>query len=44
MLHEDVVMEVDEVIVVVEVVESEAEEKEAGDGRGSWMAGAGAEC
>ena len=34
-LDEDVVVEVDEVVVVVEVVESEAEETDVGDGGGS---------
>ena len=42
MLDEDVAVAVDEVIVMVQVVESEAEEKEAGDSRGSWTAGAAA--
>ena len=32
---------VDEVVVVVEVVESEAEERAVGDGGGSWASGAG---
>ena len=40
-LDEDVVVEVDEVVVVVEVVESEAEERAVGDGGGSWASGAG---
>ena len=40
-LDEDVVVAVDEVVVVVEVVESEAEERAVGDGRGSWASGAG---
>ena len=44
MLDEVVAVAVDEVIAVVEVVESEAEEKEARDGRGSCTAGAGAGC
>ena len=38
---EDVVVAVDEVVVVVEVVESEAEERAVGDSGGSWAAGAG---
>ena len=41
-LDEDVVVEVDEVLVVVEVVELEAEETDVGDGGGFRMAGAGA--
>ena len=40
-LDEDVVVAVDEVVVVVEVVESEAEERAVGDGRGSSASGAG---
>ena len=40
-LDEDVVVAVDEVVVVVEVVESEAEERAVGDGGGSWASGAG---
>ena len=40
-LDEDVVVVVDEVVLVVEVVESEAEERAVGDGRGSWASGAG---
>ena len=43
-LDEDVVMVVDEVVVVVEVVESEAEERAVGDGGGSWASGAGVGC
>ena len=43
-LDEDVVVTVDEVVVVTEVVESEAEERDAGDSGGSWTAGAGAGC
>ena len=35
---------VDEVVVVVEVVESEAEERAVGDGGGPWAAGAGVGC
>ena len=35
---------VNEVVVVVEVVESEAEERAVGDGRGLWAAGAGVGC
>ena len=34
----------DEVVVVVEVVESEAEERAVGDGGGPWAAGAGVGC
>ena len=41
LLDEDVVVAVDEVVVVVEVVESEAEERAVGDGGGSWASGAG---
>ena len=40
-LDEDVVVAVDEVVLVVEVVESEAEERAVGDGGGSWASGAG---
>ena len=40
-LDEDVVVAVDEVVVVVEVVESEAEERAVGDCGGSWASGAG---
>ena len=40
-LDEDVVVAVDEVVVVVEVVESEAEERAVGDGGRSWASGAG---
>ena len=40
-LDGDVVVAVDEVVVVVEVVESEAEERAVGDGGGSWASGAG---
>ena len=40
-LDEDVVVAVDEVVVVVEVVESEAEERAVGDGGGFWASGAG---
>ena len=40
-LDEDVVVAVDEVVVVVEVVESEAEERAVGDGGGSWASGVG---
>ena len=43
-LDEDVVVVADEVVVVVEVVESEAEGKDVGDGRGSWTVQAGAGC
>ena len=32
---------VDEVVMVVEVVESEAEERAVGDSVGSWASGAG---
>ena len=41
LLDEDVVVVVDEVVLGVEVVESEAEERAVGDGGGSWASGAG---
>ena len=44
MLDEDVVVVADEVVLVVEVVESQAEERAVGDGRGPWAAGAGVGC
>ena len=40
-LDEDLVVVVDEVVVVVEVVESEVEDRAVGDGGGSWASGAG---
>ena len=40
-LDEDVVVVVDEVVMVVEVVESEAEERAVGDGGESLASGAG---
>ena len=43
-LDEDVVVVADEVVVVGEVVESEAEERAVGDGGGSWAAGLGVGC
>ena len=43
-LHQDVVVSADEPVVVVEVVESEAEERAVRKGRGSWAAGAGVGC
>ena len=43
-LDEDVVMVVNEVVLVVEVVESAAEERAVGDGRGPWASGAGVGC
>ena len=43
-LDEDVVVVPDEVVVVVEVVESEAEERAVGDGGGPWASGAGVGC
>ena len=43
-LDEDVVVVVDEVVVTVEVVESEAEERAVGDGGGPWASGAGVGC
>ena len=44
MLDEDAVVVVDEVVVVVEVVESEAEKRAVGDGGGPWASGAGVGC
>ena len=38
------VVVVDEVVVVVEVVESEAGERAVGDGGGPWASGAGVGC
>ena len=43
-LDEDVVVVADEVVVVVEVVESEAEERAVGYGGGPWAVGAGVGC
>ena len=43
-LDEDVVVVADEVVVVGEVLESEAEERAVGDGGGPWAAGAGVGC
>ena len=43
-LDKGVVVVADEVVVVVEVVESEARERAVGDGRGSWAAGVGVGC
>ena len=43
-LDEDVVVVVNEVVVAVEVVESEAEERVVGDGGGPWSSGAGVGC
>ena len=43
-LDEDVVVVVDEVVVVVEVVESEAEDRAVGDAGGPWAWGAGVGC
>ena len=43
-LDEDVVVVPDEVVVVVEVVKSEAEERAVGDDGGSLVAGAGVGC
>ena len=40
-LDEDVVVVVDDVVLVEEVVESEAEGRAVGDGGGSWASGAG---
>ena len=44
LLHEDVVVVVDEMVMLVEVVESEAEERAVGDGGGPWASGAGVGC
>ena len=38
------VVDVDEVVVVVEVVESKAEERAVGDGGRPWASGAGVGC
>ena len=43
-LDEDVVLVVDEVVDVVEVGESEAEERAVGDRGGSWASGMGVGC
>ena len=43
-LDEDVVVVMDEVVVAVEVVKSEAEERAVGDGGGPWASGAGVGC
>ena len=43
-LDKDVLVVADELVVVVEVVDSEAEKRDVGDGGGSWAAGAGAGC
>ena len=43
-LDEDVVVVADKVVVVVEIVDSEAEETDVGDGVGSRAAGAGTGC
>ena len=43
-LDEDVVVVVDEVVVLVEDVESEAEERAVGDGGGPWASGADVGC
>ena len=43
-LDEDVPVVVDEVVVVVEVVDSDAEERSVGDGGGPWASGAGVGC
>ena len=43
-LDEDVVVVSDQVVVVVEVAESEAEERAVRDGGGPWAAEAGVEC
>ena len=43
-LDEDVLVVVHEVVVVLEVVESEAEERAVGDGGGPWASGAGVGC
>ena len=43
-LDEDVVVVADEMVMVVEVAESEAEERTVGDGGGPWAAGVGIGC
>ena len=43
-LDEDVVVVSDEVVVLVEVVKSEAEERAVGDGGGPWASGVGVGC
>ena len=43
-LDEDVVVVVDEVVVVVEIVELEAEGRAVRDGRGPWSSEAGVGC
>ena len=43
-LDEDLVVVVDEVVVVVEVAESEAGARAVGDGGGPWASGAGVGC
>ena len=43
-LDEVMVLVADEVVVVVEVVESEAEDRAVGEGGGPWAAGAGVGC
>ena len=44
MLDEDMVVVADEVVVVVEVVESKAEKSAVVDGRGPWSVEAGVGC
>ena len=43
-LDENVVVVVDELVVVLEVVDSEAEERVVGDSGGPWASGAGVGC
>ena len=43
-LDENLMVVVDEVVVLVEVVELEAEERAVGDGGGPWASGAGVGC
>ena len=43
-LDEDVLVVVDEVVVMVKVVESQAEGRAVGDGGGPWALGAGVGC
>ena len=43
-LDEDVVVVVDEFVVVLEVVEAEAEERAVGDSGAPWASGAGVGC
>ena len=44
MLDKDVVVVADEVIVPVDVVDWEAEERAVGDRQGAWTVGTGVRC